>query len=354
LEKASPASKLPDAAPQVVDVEKEGPLLSGLSSVREFPGANAPNSLGNCRGNGKPRLATAAAPAMTDDGGHERLGTSVYGLQEQHQVCRLPRATQLPPIPGLPPVDAHRAVPTRVSIDPYKRMPRPALRRPHRTLLGRRPMLMAGAMVAGGAGCFVAAIWLPEMNFTDAPIPVPSEARLLPSPLPQAFLQPSKGAETEPSEQEPKLTIPSEDKLTKSGIEGRSSQALPATDSTTGDTSAMSGSNSVHQASPTSSADAALEALDSEPPIERKRHFAAKVHVSTCFPSASAVRQETPTAWPSWTLRSPGHEGTKCWHAATRAAVPPRPRPPYWIFLTIESPRDTLQSPYDTSVARTQ
>jgi hypothetical protein len=159
LEKASPASKLPDAAPQVVDVEKEGPLLSGLSSVRDFPGANAPNSLGNCRGNGKPRLATAAAPAMTDDGGHERLGTSVYGLQEQHQVCRLPRATQLPPIPGLPPVDAHRAVPTRVSIDPYKRMPRPALRRPRRTLFGRRPMLMAGAMVAGGAGCRDVARW---------------------------------------------------------------------------------------------------------------------------------------------------------------------------------------------------
>jgi hypothetical protein len=80
LEKASPASELHEATPQPGDVEKEGTLLSGLSSVREFPVADAPNSLGNCRGNGKPRLATTAGPAMTDDGGHERLGTSIYGI----------------------------------------------------------------------------------------------------------------------------------------------------------------------------------------------------------------------------------------------------------------------------------
>ena len=40
---------------------------------------------------------------------------------------------------------------------------------------------------------------------------------------------------------------------------------------------------------------------------------------STCLPSAAAVRQENPNAWPSWTLRAPGHEGTRCWYASTRA-----------------------------------
>jgi hypothetical protein len=42
---------------------------------------------------------------------------------------------------------------------------------------------------------------------------------------------------------------------------------------------------------------------------------------STCLPSASAVRENHPGAWPSWTLRAPGHEGTRCWYAATRATT---------------------------------
>jgi hypothetical protein len=44
-------------------------------------------------------------------------------------------------------------------------------------------------------------------------------------------------------------------------------------------------------------------------------------HAFTCFASADAVRQENPTAWPSWTLRAPGHEGDKCWYPSTRAAA---------------------------------
>jgi hypothetical protein len=40
---------------------------------------------------------------------------------------------------------------------------------------------------------------------------------------------------------------------------------------------------------------------------------------STCFGSASEVRQEHPNSWPSWTLRAPGHEGTKCWYPTTRS-----------------------------------
>jgi hypothetical protein len=32
-----------------------------------------------------------------------------------------------------------------------------------------------------------------------------------------------------------------------------------------------------------------------------------------CLSSASAVRQEHPGSWPSWTLRAQGHEGVKCW-----------------------------------------
>jgi hypothetical protein len=41
---------------------------------------------------------------------------------------------------------------------------------------------------------------------------------------------------------------------------------------------------------------------------------------STCFPSASAVRRNYPEARPSWTLRAPGHEGTRCWYPRKRTA----------------------------------
>jgi hypothetical protein len=40
---------------------------------------------------------------------------------------------------------------------------------------------------------------------------------------------------------------------------------------------------------------------------------------SPCLSSASAVRQEHPGSWPSWTLRAEGHEGVKCWFPTTSA-----------------------------------
>jgi hypothetical protein len=47
---------------------------------------------------------------------------------------------------------------------------------------------------------------------------------------------------------------------------------------------------------------------------------------STCFGSASAVRQHHPEAWPSWTLRARGHEGTKCWYPTTRTLAHDHPK----------------------------
>jgi len=44
----------------------------------------------------------------------------------------------------------------------------------------------------------------------------------------------------------------------------------------------------------------------------------ASFAATPCLPSASAVRQDYPGAWPSWTLRAEGHEGVKCWFPATR------------------------------------
>ena len=47
---------------------------------------------------------------------------------------------------------------------------------------------------------------------------------------------------------------------------------------------------------------------------------------STCFASAAAVRQDHPEAWPSWTLRAFGHEGTKCWYPTARTLAHDHPK----------------------------
>jgi hypothetical protein len=47
-----------------------------------------------------------------------------------------------------------------------------------------------------------------------------------------------------------------------------------------------------------------------------------------CLPSAEAVKQRDPTAWPSWTSRAPGSEGKKCWYASTRATAHDRQKLP--------------------------
>ncbi len=51
-----------------------------------------------------------------------------------------------------------------------------------------------------------------------------------------------------------------------------------------------------------------------------KQLSAASEHDASCFPSASAVLQNHPGGWPSWTLRAPGHEGTICWYASSACA----------------------------------
>jgi hypothetical protein len=46
-----------------------------------------------------------------------------------------------------------------------------------------------------------------------------------------------------------------------------------------------------------------------------KQLSAANQHTS-CFPSASAVIRNHPGGRPTWTMRAPGHEGTRCWYDA--------------------------------------
>jgi hypothetical protein len=61
-----------------------------------------------------------------------------------------------------------------------------------------------------------------------------------------------------------------------------------------------------------------IKPTDARPPERGKELSAASRHDASCFPSASAVLQNHPGGWPSWTLKAPGHEGTLCWYAASR------------------------------------
>jgi hypothetical protein len=61
--------------------------------------------------------------------------------------------------------------------------------------------------------------------------------------------------------------------------------------------------------------------IEARPILPEKGSSGEGRDASTCFPSASAVRENRPGAWPSWTMRAPGHEGTRCWYAATRGTA---------------------------------
>jgi hypothetical protein len=81
---------------------------------------------------------------------------------------------------------------------------------------------------------------------------------------------------------------------------------------------------------------------DARPPqtlAERgKQLSAANKQDASCFSSASAVLQNHPGTWPTWTLRAPGHEGTLCWYAAARPRLSEhRPRVSRYRSETVRS-----------------
>ena len=217
--------------------------------------------------------------------------TRLARSQHLRLTSGLPRATQLPPIPELPLVNTRKPVPTRFSIGLDKRTAASKLRRRGHVMA----FLVAGAIGAAAASYFVFASGQPGLDFIDVPTSASSETHV------------TAGNEAE-----------REYKVTKS--QPPSPQVVATDDRTTGDTNAMPGSTSADRGSPGGSAAITTTGHDTKPLSEKdSQFFAETAHDSTCFASASAVRQNHPEAWPSWTLRAPGHQGTKCWYAATRA-----------------------------------
>jgi hypothetical protein len=74
-------------------------------------------------------------------------------------------------------------------------------------------------------------------------------------------------------------------------------------------------------------------------PQKEGQSLAPSQDASACFPSASAVRRNYPEARPSWTLRAPGHEGTRCWYPTKQTAPETRAK-------------ETLQTKEEPEVSR--
>ena len=197
----------------------------------------------------------------------------------------------------------------------------PLLGRPSNSLSSLTKFLISGAIMTPLVGYLVFASARQRMNVPTAPqstidtSPIASFEQVLPS---------SGGAGAEPELQTTSLqpAVRLNIKPSDSEINATSPQTVAGTDKGA------------------TSADAVPGVQDAKPPIERGGQFVvASVPASSCFPSASAVRQDQPGAWPSWTLRAPGHEGTKCWYAATRATARDHQRAMLPTAPAIGSPR---------------
>jgi hypothetical protein len=203
------------------------------------------------------------------------------------EIPRLPRAAQLPPVAGLPLVEAPTSIPNVISFAPEDWLSTPLLRRQSEPFPSRTKFLIAIAVVAAlPAGYFIFGNSDRPVDSAVAPQAIthipPSETLLLREG--EAALATTAGISVESkAELDVQATLP---------------EPPPRLDKR-----------------PTASANEATS------PLSDRGSLAASQDVSTCFPSASAVRQNHPGGWPSWTLRAPGHEGTKCWYAATRTTT---------------------------------
>jgi hypothetical protein len=148
------------------------------------PDLGVTGALDQCadRGDDQARLARSV-PAVTDsDAELERLRKCLCALQEEIET--LPRASQLPPIPGLPLLYA-RMAPDPGAIDPTTRIPRSSRQRPRKALSALTMFLVASAIaipvaVYYGPGSFARLV--EELDTAALPSTNAQHVGLLPVP----------------------------------------------------------------------------------------------------------------------------------------------------------------------------
>jgi|GEM_PF-4116541 hypothetical protein len=194
----------------------------------------------------------------------------------------------------LPSVESPTTIPSAISFEPDGWMPTPLLREPSDPLSNRTKFLIAIAVGALPAGYFV-------FGNSDRPVDVAVAPQATSDIQPVKFL-PLREAEATPA----KATGITVESRVESEIQTTSLQPTARLD-----------------IEPT---EGGIEARSPQTlPKRGRRSSAASRHASSCFPSASAVRQNHPGGWPSWTFQTPGHEGTRCWYAATRITAHDQP-----------------------------
>jgi hypothetical protein len=255
------------------------------------------------------------------DGQFDFLGLRLRSPQQDREIERLPSAPQSPPITGLPPI----APPTTVSIEApltWTTVPSPTLPRPRNAPSVWKRFVIVSAMSALVVGYLTyrsshgereMAVPSPFLTAEDVPQPTGlSSFNLEGSAEPEVqttLLQPSARFEPKPAEM---------------ATDAKSPQGTQPTENsaTLDETSAISTPNS-HISPEINPPDALFDTQKINPKIGGRRVTGSQV--STCYASVSAVRQEHPQAWPAYTLRALGHEGTKCWYPGTRHAAQDHP-----------------------------
>jgi hypothetical protein len=204
------------------------------------------------------------------------------------EAWRLPRVAQLPAVAGLPLAEMPTTIRKSTSFEPDEWVSTPLLPRPNDPLSNRTKFLIAIAVAALPAGYFI-------VRNSDRPVDVAAVPQATTDIPPVQFL-PLREAQV------PAVAAAGTNVESRVEPEGHAAslQTAPL------DTKPI---------------ESGIEAKPPPPMLPEKESFGAGRDASTCFPSASAVREDHPGAWPSWTLRTPGHEGTRCWYAATRATA---------------------------------
>jgi hypothetical protein len=307
-----PAEETHDERP-ATGAGRTGDLLGAAPSDRNFRFADGPDNLGR-----RERGPAPMAGALTGDGGIEKL-RALTDLLRSEYLGRLPRATPLAPVPGLRPAPAAKASPDRLAIQRDERWPT-ILPRQRRSFLERMGLPLGGALIIALCAGIVATGWLPAMDVSDAPRRPPDEAqRVALASLPQSGLTSTRfEGRAIAAGDERRMTVHAGDKLTGSEAEGAFPQTLSARERSAATAAASTVPASLHQGWQETRPTALLDVRNAKPVTEVEGQPLAG---STCYPSALAVTQDHPDTWPAWTLRAPGHEGMRCWHAATRAAV---------------------------------
>jgi len=192
-------------------------------------------------------------------------------------------------LPAVADLRLAETIPKFASFEPDECMPTQLLPRPSGPLSNRTKFLIAIAVAALLGGYFIfrnfdrpVDVAVVPQGTTDIPLVEFSSAREADAPSTKTTGIAVEGrAEPEVQKAPAPLPAPLDAKPTEGDIRAGTAQMLP----------------------------------------ERRRQAFAASRDDSCLPSASAVRQNHPGAWPSWTLRAPGHEGTTCWYPTKRTTA---------------------------------